>query len=68
MTTLSIPDMTCGHCRASVTEALSRVAGATAVEVDLTARTARVDGPADAGALIRALDAIGFPARLTTPS
>jgi copper chaperone len=68
MTTLSIPDMTCGHCRASVSEALLRVAGATAVEVDLTQRTARVEGPADSAEMIRALQAIGFPATLLAAS
>ena len=62
MTVLSVPDMTCGHCRASVTEALSRLSGAGTVDVDLTAKTVRVDGKADTGEMIRALDSIGFPA------
>ena len=62
MTVLSVPDMTCGHCRASVTEALSRLSGAGTVDVDLTAKTVRVDSKADAGEMIRALDSIGFPA------
>lgn len=62
MTTLSVPDMTCGHCRASVTDALSRLSGADKVEVDLTAKTVHVEGPASPDDLIRALDAIGFPA------
>lgn len=62
MTMLSVPDMTCGHCRASVTDALSRLSGAAKVEVDLTAKTVRVEGAADTAEMIRALDAIGFPA------
>lgn len=62
MTMLSVPDMTCGHCRASVTDALSRLSGASKVEVDLTAKTVRVEGAADTAEMIRALDAIGFPA------
>lgn len=68
MTTLSIPDMTCGHCRASVTDALSRLKGAEKIEVDLTAKTARVEGNADSAEMIRALDAIGFPATVVGES
>jgi copper chaperone len=62
MTTVSIPDMTCGHCKASVEQALSRVAGAGTISVDLAARTATVSGAASAESLIRALDEVGFPA------
>ncbi len=62
MTTLSVPDMTCGHCRASVTDALSRLSGTDTVDVDLTTKTVRVEGSAPDDALIRALDEIGFPA------
>ena len=62
MTLLSIPDMTCGHCRASVTEALTRLPGTDTVEVDLTHKTARVEGRAAPAEMLRALDQIGFPA------
>ena len=62
MTTLSIPDMTCGHCRASVLSALDRLGDAGTVTVDLSARTATATGPADPARLIRALDEVGFPA------
>ncbi|OYU17341.1 MAG: heavy metal transport/detoxification protein [Rhodobacteraceae bacterium PARR1] len=62
MTTLTVPDMSCGHCKASVLSALSALPDAGAVEVDLTAKTVTVTGPAQPAALIRALDAVGFPA------
>lgn len=62
MTTLSIPDMTCGHCKASVEQALARVADAGTIRVDLSARTATTSGTASAESLIRALDEVGFPA------
>lgn len=62
MTTLSIPDMTCGHCKASVESTLAALPDAGVVTVDLTARTATVTGPTNPESLIRALDAIGFPA------
>ncbi len=60
MTTLSIPDMTCGHCKASVLAALTPLADG--VTVDLDAKTAAVTPRAPVEALIAALARIGFPA------
>jgi copper chaperone len=62
MTRLSIPDMSCGHCKAAVTTALTAVPGVAAVEVDLSDRSARVDGNAPLAALLTALDQAGYPA------
>lgn len=59
---LSIPDMTCGHCRASVTQALTTLDPGAKVAVDLTARTARVETTAPPETVIAALAAIGFEA------
>ena len=64
MTLLSVPDMTCGHCKASVLSALSALPDSGQVAVDLAGKTVRVDGPADPKALVKALDAIGFPAKV----
>lgn len=64
MTTLSIPDMTCGHCKASVEAALAALADAGTITVDLAAKTATTSGPAAPAALIRALDEVGFPAKV----
>lgn len=57
---LSVPDMSCGHCRASITEALSTL-GASG-EFDMEARRVSVLGAQDLKTLIDALDDIGFPA------
>ncbi len=62
MTTLSIPDMNCGHCRASIQSALGPLPGVEKITFDPDRRTAQIDGPAPLADLIRALDAIGFPA------
>jgi copper chaperone len=62
MTEFSIPDMSCGHCKASVEAALSSVPGTGRIEVDLAARRARVEGSAVPAAMLAALDAVGFPA------
>lgn len=62
---LSVPDMSCGHCKASVEAALQGVAGAAPVVVDLTTRQVAIAG--SAAAAIQALAAIGFPASEVTP-
>lgn len=62
MTRLSVPDMSCGHCKASVEAALAGVPDAGAVRVDLASRTVEVEGPAAIPALLSALDAAGYPA------
>ena len=59
MTVLSVPDMSCGHCKASVESALAPIAGK--VEVDLAARRVTAEG-ASPEALVKALEAVGFPA------
>ena len=64
MTTLSIPDMTCGHCKASVEAALAALGDAGTITVDLAAKTATASGPAAPAALIKALDEVGFPAKV----
>ncbi|WP_430464219.1 heavy-metal-associated domain-containing protein [Tabrizicola sp.] len=61
MTLLSVPDMSCGHCKASVEAALALLPGMAPIEVDLTTRQVKVAGPA--AAALAALDAIGFPAK-----
>jgi len=63
MITLSVPDMTCGHCKASVETALQPIAGR--VEVDLASRQVRAESP-DAAKLIAALAEIGYPASVAT--
>jgi copper chaperone len=67
MTTLSIPDMSCGHCKAAVEQALGAVPGVGDITVDLDARRATVSGPADAAPLLAALDAAGYPATIAAP-
>ncbi len=62
MTKLSIPDMSCGHCRASISQALEGIPGVAAITFDQDNRTAQIDGTAAPGTLIAALNQIGFPA------
>lgn len=59
MTKLSVPDMSCGHCKASIEKALEPLGAS--LQFDMPARVVTVDGLEPAAALA-ALDEIGFPA------
>lgn len=62
MTTLSVPEMNCGHCKASVEAALTRLDPAAEVAVDLPTRRVEVRSTAPPAAMIAALSAVGFDA------
>lgn len=62
MKTYSVPDMSCGHCKASILEALGKAAPQAAVSVDLEARRISVDDSLDASVVVATLDEIGFDA------
>ncbi|MFN3723093.1 MAG: heavy-metal-associated domain-containing protein [Paracoccaceae bacterium] len=64
MTLLSVPDMSCNHCKAAVESALAPIAGA--VTVDLTTRRVEVQG-GDDQQMVKALASVGFPAQVITP-
>ena len=52
--------MMCNHCKAHVESALKHVAGVTAVEVDLAAGTARVEGTFDPERIIATIRELGY--------
>lgn len=59
--TLNVPGMTCGHCEASVKGEVGKLAGVTAVDVDLTTKLVTVTGTAlDRAAVVEAIDEAGF--------
>lgn len=67
MPSVNVKGMSCEHCRKSVTEAVSKVPGVTAVEVDLKNGTASwkdadAASPASPEAVKKAIAAIGFEA------
>ena len=58
-----VPGMTCDHCVAAITEEVSKVAGVTAVDVDLATKLVHVHGTAlDGAALVAAIDEAGYDA------
>lgn len=65
MTTLSIPEMSCGHCKANVEAALARVPGTSDVQVDLAVRKVSVGGSAAVADMLAALELAGYPAQVT---
>jgi copper chaperone len=64
MTRLSVPDMSCAHCKAAIEAALRAVPNAGHVQVDLTLRQVEIAGDAPPEALIAALDRAGYPAKI----
>jgi copper chaperone len=59
--TLSVPGMTCGHCKAAIETELGKVSGVASVTVDLDAKLVAVVGTAlYHAALVAAVDEAGF--------
>jgi copper chaperone len=63
-TTLKVSGMTCEHCVMAVSRALAKLPGVDAADVSLEKAQAVVEGSADAQALIAAVKAEGYEARL----
>lgn len=60
-TILLVPGMTCGHCEAAVKTEVGKVAGVSAVSVDLETKLVTVTGVGlDYAALVGAIDEAGF--------
>jgi len=62
MTTLNVPGMTCGHCKATVEKAVAGVDTGATVNVDLDARSISVESAVSDAALIDALKVAGYEA------
>lgn len=57
----TLPDMSCGHCVATVTEALKTADAQARVQIDLQARSAEVDSTLPRDVLAAALVEAGYP-------
>jgi copper chaperone len=59
--TYSVHGVSCEHCRAAITDEVTKVPGVAAVDVDLSARVVRVTGQGlDDVALRAAIDEAGY--------
>lgn len=57
----TVPGMSCEHCRAAITAEVEKVAGVTAVHIDLAAKDVTVSGTDLEDAAIRAaIDEAGY--------
>ena len=56
-----LPDMSCGHCRAAVTEAVKEVDEHAAVNVDLAQKTVTVESALSREQLAGVLSEAGYP-------
>lgn len=65
MTTLLIPEMTCGHCKATVEKTIKSLDPAATLDFDMTARSVTLSSTAALPALQAALSQAGY--ETTTP-
>lgn len=59
----SVPDISCGHCKASVEKAVATLDPAATIAVDLEAKTVTVTTTRQDAEVVAALAEIGFPAQ-----
>ena len=62
MNKLSIPDMSCGHCQATVEKTIKALDPAASLEFDMPCRTVAVQSSVALDALRVALKAVGYEA------
>ncbi|MCU0307981.1 MAG: cation transporter [Thermoleophilia bacterium] len=58
--TFDVPEISCGHCKSAIESEVAGVPGVARVEVDIEGRTVRVEGSADAGAVVAAIEEAGY--------
>ena len=58
---LHIPDMSCGHCVATIEKAVKAEDASATVRPDLRARTVEIETSVSSAALIAALEGAGYP-------
>ena len=61
-TTLTVPDISCGHCKSAIESAVSELDGVDRVEVAIEEKTVDIsfDAPADVDAVIAAIESQGY--------
>ena len=59
--TLTLPDMSCGHCKSAVTDAVQRVDPTARVDVDLGTKQVRIQSQRPAQEFKQALAEEGYP-------
>lgn len=62
MTIYDVPEMSCGHCTASIRKAIGTVDPAATVDCDLTARTVSVESALGQDMMVLAMKEAGYEA------
>ena len=62
MLTLSVPGISCDHCKAAIEGEVGQVAGVERVEVSVPDKTVTVEGSATEAAIRTAVEAAGYSA------
>lgn len=65
MTRFLVPDMSCGHCKAAVENAVRTLDAEARVDVDLDAKTVEIGTSKGEADVLAALEAAGFPASVS---
>lgn len=66
MAKFNVPDMTCGHCEATVSKAIKEIDGTADVKADLSANKIDVTSTANNADILAALDAAGYPSSIAS--
>ena len=61
MLELHVPDMSCGHCVATITKSVQALDPSADVKTDLSTRTVSIETTADVKAVTAARDDAGYP-------
>lgn len=61
MLTLKVPDMSCGHCAATIEKAVKSVDPAAKVETDTEGKTVSIDSTAQEQSIKAAIATAGYP-------
>lgn len=64
MIELNIPDMTCGHCVATVTKTVQAIDDKAVIKADLASHSVSIETRADARTIGVALEEAGYPSSL----
>jgi len=64
MIEMKVPDMSCGHCEATIRKAVGKLDPAARCDVDLATKHVRVNSSLPPSDFVEALEEAGFPATL----
>ena len=64
MILLNVPDMSCGHCKSAVENAIEAVDPAAEITVDVDTKTVRIPENIDTAAVLAAMKNAGYPAEI----